>query len=204
MMDLMRSISGMGLPVLGQALGGPMGGMVAGIVAKAIGAPSSSPDDILAIINSMPADEAVQKLKSAEAEYVATIQAQAQLAGAHEIGESIRAELQVALQGAQLGRWGQFILALQTSWRSILAYQTIAEFVAMNVVAVHELWTGDMKTVNAMMNFQGFLTWYFGMKLALLGVYSVGRTAEKLQYATPSVMPKWVDDFVKTIKGGKK
>jgi hypothetical protein len=207
-MDLIKTIIGMGLPVLGQALGGPLGGLVAGMVANAVGAASPSTTDILAKINSLNADEAIQKLKTAEAEYIATIQAQAQLSGvlAHEVGETQRAELAAAVQSAQLGKWGVFVLGLQTSWRPVLAYQTIAEFAGMNVVAIHELWTGDLTTLDRMMGFAGFLTWYFGMKLGLLGVYSVGRTVEKFGDAgiPPATAPAWLDNLIKLVKGGKK
>jgi hypothetical protein len=94
MMELMKSVIGMGLPVLGNALGGPLGGVVASMIAKAIGAPSAATPDILDKLNTMEESEAVQKLKSAEAEHVATIQAQAQVAGivSHEVGETQRAE----------------------------------------------------------------------------------------------------------------
>jgi hypothetical protein len=61
-----------------------------------------------------------------------------------------------------------------------------------------------MTTVNAMMQFQGFLTWYFGMKLGLLGVYSVGRSAEKIGDATGGAgAPAWLDTLIKAIKGKK-
>jgi hypothetical protein len=206
-MDLIRTIVGMGLPVLGQALGGPLGGMVAGMVAKALGAPSAASTDILDKLNSMNTDEAVQKLKSAEAEYVATIQAQAQLAGivSHEVGETQRAELMAAAQAAQLGRWGRFVLYLQTSWRPVMAYQTIAEFTAMNVLAFHEFWTGDLPTLEKMMGFSPFLAWYFGMKLGLLGVYAVGRSVEKINKVdAPEPPPQWLDTLVKALRSGKK
>jgi hypothetical protein len=196
-MDLIRTIVGMGLPVLGQALGGPLGGMVAGMVAKALGAPSTASTDILDKLQSMEPTEAVQKLKSAEAEYVATIQAQAQLAGivSHEVGETQRAELMAAAQAAQLGRWGRFVLYLQT----------IAEFTAMNVLAFHEFWTGDLPTLERMMGFSPFLAWYFGMKLGLLGVYAVGRSVEKINKVdAPEPPPQWLDTLVKALRSGKK
>jgi hypothetical protein len=207
-MDLIRTIVGMGLPVLGQALGGPLGGMVAGMVAKALGAPSTASTDILDKLQSMEPSEAVQKLKSAEAEYVATVEAEAQVAGiaTHEVGETQRAELTAAVQFAQLGKWGTFVLFMQTSWRPIMAYQTIIEFTMMNVVAVHELWTGDLQTLDKMQMMSTFLIWYFGIKLSLLGVYSVGHTVEKVSGADtmPSAAPPWLETLIRAIKGVKK
>jgi hypothetical protein len=207
-MDLIKSVIGMGLPVLGNALGGPLGGLVAGMVAKAIGAPSPASSDILDKLQSMQPDEAIQKLKSAEAEYVATIQAQAQLSGivAHEVGETQRSELSAAVQAAQLGKWGAFVLFMQTSWRPVMAYQTIVEFMMMNVVAVHELWTGDLATLDKMQMMSTFLIWYFGIKLSLLGVYSVGHTVEKVNgaEAIPAATPPWLGTLVNAIKGVKK
>jgi hypothetical protein len=207
-MDLIKSIIGMGLPVLGNALGGPLGGLVAGMVAKVIGAPSAASTDILEKLQGMEPSEAIQKLKSAEAEYVATIQAQAQLSGivAHEVGETQRAELTAAVQAAQLGKWGAFVLFMQTSWRPVMAYQTILEFGAMNVVAVHELWTGDIETLDKMLMMSTFLLGYFGMKLGLLGVYSVGHTVEKVRGAdtVSPTAPPWLGTLVNAIKGAKK
>lgn len=209
---LIQQVLGMGLPILGTALGGPLGGIVANMIATAIGAPTSSTPgtnvtDILSKLQTMNTDEAVQKLRSAEAEYVATIQAQAQLSGvlAHEVGETQRAEIAAAVQAAQMGGWGRFVLGMQISWRPVLAYQTIAEFTAMSVVAIHEFWTGDIATVNAIINFSGFLTWYFGMKLGLLGVYSVGRSVEKVNGVDdiPAAQPSWLDNVIKAIKGKK-
>jgi hypothetical protein len=85
-----------------------------------------------------------------------------------------------------------------------MAYQTILEFGAMNVVAVHELWTGDLTTLDKMLGFSPFLSWYFGLKLGMLGVYSVGRSVEKVNGAAAlSVAPAWVDTLVRAIKGKK-
>jgi hypothetical protein len=119
-----------------------------------------------------------------------------------EAGET-REEMRIALEEAKLGKFGLFVLGMQTSWRPVMAYETIFEFSALFVVFVHELWTGDIQTLNALLNFTSFFMWYFGMKMALMGVYSIGRTQEKVnEVAWSAPPPQWMDAIVKAIKGG--
>lgn len=200
--SVIQQLIGLGLPILGNALGGPFGGMVAGMIAKAIGAPTATPEDIAKTIETTPNDITVQKLKSAEAEYVAMVDAQAKLGAAQTaaIAETIKAEL-IAAQtiGGRLGRAVQF---MQMSWRPLFAYETLLECVGMTIVTAHEIWTADFSTLNSMLQFQGFMTWYFGLKFGLLGVYSIGRSAEKVNTDTQPI-DDIVTRVIKAIRGKK-
>lgn len=171
---------GLGLPILGTALLGPLGGTAAALIAKALGLTDVTPASIDTALSGDSA-VAIQKLQSAQAEYVAMVQAEATVAGVqlHEVGETIRAEVGSVM--ALGGRTGKFLTFLQVSWRPIFAYETIFECTGLAVIGAHETWTGDFQTLNAMMQFSGFLQYYFGLKFALLGVYSWGRTKEKVE-----------------------
>lgn len=180
--SIASKIIGMGLPILGTALLGPLGGTAAGLIAKALGLTDVTP---AAIDTALSGDSAIaiQKLQTAQAEYVAMVQAEATVAGVQlkEVGDTIRSELQAVTQLG--GGMGKFLTFLQVSWRPIFAYETIAECTGLAVIAAHEIWTGDFQTLNAMMQFSGFLQFYFGLKFAMLGVYSWGRTREKIEGA---------------------
>lgn len=178
--SIASKIIGMGLPILGTALLGPLGGTAAQLIAKALGLSDCTP---AAIDTALSGDSAVaiQKLQSAQAEYVAMVQAEATVAGVqlHEVADTIKSELQAV---TQLGGWmGKFLTFLQVSWRPVFAYETIFECTGLAVIAAHEIWTADFTTLNAMMQFSGFLQFYFGLKFAMLGVYSWGRTREKIE-----------------------
>lgn len=203
---LIQQIVGFGLPILGNALGGPLGGAAASIIAKALGAQSASASDISAALQTTDKDVAIQKLKSAEAEFVASVQSEAniQVAQLQQVGETIRAEIQAAT--GMSGALGRLIQFMQYSWRPLFAYQTLLECTVMGGIAAHELWTGDSGTVNQILAFQGFLTWYMGMKFALLGVYAGGRSYEKANGAgdpTAAIMPSWVKALIDTVRGKK-
>lgn len=183
--SIASKIIGMGLPILGTALLGPLGGTAAQLIAKALGLSDCTP---IAIDTALSGDSAVavQKLQSAQAEYVAMVQAEATVAGVqlHEVADTIQAELRSVTQLG--GRMGKFLTFLQVSWRPVFAYETIGECSGLAVIAAHEIWTGDFATLNAMMQFSGFLQFYFGLKFAMLGVYSWGRTREKIEGAADS------------------
>jgi len=178
---------GLGLPILGTALLGPLGGTAAGLIVKALGLDANATPEAVNNALSGDATVAIQKLQTAQSEYVAMVQAEATVAGVQlkEVGETIRAELQSTMA---LGGWvGKFLTFLQVSWRPVFAYETIAECTAMFVLACHEFWTGDFSTLNAMMQFSAFGQFYFGLKFAMLGVYSWGRTREKIEGGTGDI-----------------
>jgi hypothetical protein len=164
---------GLGLPVLGNALGGPLGGAVATIIANALGT-TVDPSSITTTIDRMPAEAAIQRLKTAEAEYVATVQAQADVAKvtSAQIGETMRAELSADAAG-----WFGFF---QRGWRPAFAWELLGECTVMAFIMAHEVWTADFSTLQAMMQHEGFLTFYYGMRFGVIGVIGVGRSAEKV------------------------
>lgn len=181
-------IIGLGLPILGTALLGPLGGTAAQLIAKALGLVDCTPEAIDACLDGDSA-VAIQKLQSAQAEYVAMVQAEATVAGVqlHEVADTIQSELNAVLSIG--GKTGKFLTFMQVSWRPVFAYETIFECTGLAVIAAHEIWTGDFQTLNAMMQFSGFLQFYFGLKFALLGVYSWGRTREKIEGTTVTTEP---------------
>lgn len=173
--DLTKKLIALGLPVLGTALGGPFGAAIASIIATALGAPAADAATIGMTIDGMPPEVAIQKLKSAEAETVAAINAQAEVSkvSATEVGATMRAEL---IGGEDMGWWGYFT----RGWRPLFAYELLLECTMMAVVMVHEVWTGDFQTLTAIMQFQGFLTWYYAMRFGVIGVFGIGRSQEKV------------------------
>jgi hypothetical protein len=186
--DLTKKLIALGLPVLGTALGGPFGGAIAAIIARAIGAPGTDPGSIAMTIDGLAPEVAIQKLKSAEAETVAAIQAQAEVSkvSATEVGATMRAEL---IGGEEIGWWGMFT----RGWRPLFAYELLAECTCMAFVFAHEVWTGDFQTLTAIMQFQGFLTWYYAMRFGVIGVFGIGRSQEKVA-AIKASTPNGVDN----------
>lgn len=193
--NVIKQLAAIGLPVLGNLLGGPLGGAIANAIATAIGAAAPTPEAIGNTLATTDKDVAIQRLKSLEVQYVNQIQAEAEVAKAAliEVNQSWRAEL---TSGSTAGWFGKF----QMAWRPFFAYELIIECAAMGVITFHELWTGDMTTVNAMMNFSGFLVWYYGMRFAVLGVYSAGRSWEKVS-GLQAVSNTVIGDIVKKVGG---
>ncbi len=85
--------------------------------------------------------------------------------------------------------------ALQRLWRPLFAYELVGECAAMAVLVLHEAWTGDLSTMLALTQFQGFLTWYYGMRFAVLGVFGAGRSVEKVAVVTQGVKPAAVTEM---------
>lgn len=202
--NVVKQLVGLGLPILGTALGGPLGATVATIIAKALGVEATP----AAVETALQQDTAVaiQKLKSAEAEYVATVQAEAAVAQVQvpAVNAAIQAEL---TRTSTVDGWlGKFLVFMQVSWRPVFAYETIFECMGLAVIAMHETWTGDFQTLKAMMEFQGFLQWYFGIKFGLLGVYSWGRTKEKVEGNAPEATANsggLIDNLINKIRGAR-
>lgn len=194
----------LGLPALGNALFGPLGGAAASLIAKALGAPAATPEAINATLSATDRDVAIQRLKSAEAEWIATVQSQTELGRTQmqEVGQTIRAELEAAKDDQ--GWSGRFIQFLQLSWRPAICWQTIVECTAGGMLTLWELWSADTKVVNMVLQFQSFLIFYFSAKFALMGVYVAGRSAEKISNATDAVQPSVVTRVIDAIKSKAK
>lgn len=163
--DIARQVVGLGAPMLGTALGGPLGGMAGKILADALGAPAATPSVVNAVLPA--ADPA--KVAEAEMRWIEMIRAEAetQRAAIAETQQTIRAE-QASNDVVQ--RW----------WRPIYAFELTLECAALWGVLVYEFWTGDLQTINALVNATALLITYWGFRFGVLGVYVSGRTREKL------------------------
>lgn len=196
-----KSLLQMGLPVLGNALLGPLGGAAASVIANAIGAPPT-PEGINSVIQSGDREVMLQKLRSAEAEWIAEIQSQTELGKMQmeQVGETMRAEINAALQIG--GRTGRIIQFLQLSWRPLFCYQLIVEFAVLDLIVAYELLTDHHEMLNMMLQFTGFMTWYFGSKIAFAGVYAAGRSYEKgkISDGASAIAPEWIRRIIETFK----
>lgn len=193
-----KQLAGLGLPLLGTALLGPMGGAAGGLLAKALGlgdgATPAQVGDALANADAIT----IQRLKSAEAQYVAMVEAEAKVAGVQvaAVGETMRSEYAAAVA---VGGWvGKTILIMQLSWRPAFAWQALIQTAGIGVVLFHEVWSGDFATLKALAELEPFLRWYLGLQFALLGVYSWGRTKEKIE-APQEPTPGLVDAIKRAV-----
>ena len=182
--DLGRQVIAMGAPVLGTALGGPLGGVAGEILAKAIGAGAPTPAAVQA---SLPAAEP-DKLAAAEAQWAQMIQAEAetQRTAISETQATIRAEI---ASDDPVQKW----------WRPAYAFELTLECAVLWAVLMHEFWTGDIQTINALVNATALLVTYWGFRFGVLGVYISGRTREKVSAATGQDTPGVIERLVKAV-----
>jgi hypothetical protein len=182
--DLAKQVIGLGAPILGAALGGPLGGAAGRILADVVGADGATPDAIGKALPSCSSDRIAQ----AEATFMAAVKAEADAQGlaVAETQKTMRAEL----------KDGDL---LQRLWRPFYALELTVECAALCTVLVHELWTGDLKTVDAMAGSATLLVTYWGLRFGVLGVYFSGRTREKVCQATGRDAPGLVDRMLKAV-----
>lgn len=181
--DLARQVIGLGAPLLGTALGGPLGGAAGQILASALGAPAATPGAVRA---ALPAAEPA--VADAEARWIEAIRAEAdaQRTAISETQATMRAE--IASEDA-VQRW----------WRPLYAFELTFECAALWAVLMHEFWTGDVVTLNAVMNATALFVAYWGFRFGVLGVYISGRTREKVCAATGRDSPGVLDRLVKAV-----
>lgn len=182
--DLARQVITLGAPMLGTALGGPLGGVAGEMLARALGSAVSTPAAVQA---ALPAADPV-KLAEAEARWAEMMRAEAetQRTAISETQATIRAEL----AGED---------ALQRWWRPAYALELTIECAAMWSVLLHEFWTGDIQTINALVNASALLVAYWGFRFGVLGVYISGRTREKVSAATGQDSPGMIEKLVRTV-----
>jgi len=133
--DLAKQVIALGAPLLGTALGGPLGGAAGQILATALGSAAATPG---AVQTALPgADPA--KLAEAEARWIETIrtEAETQRTAISETQQTMRAEI---ASNDVVQRW----------WRPVYAFELTFECAALWTVLVHEFWTGDIQTINAL------------------------------------------------------
>jgi hypothetical protein len=182
--DLAKQVITLGAPLLGTALGGPLGGVAGEILARTIGVAVATPANVQA---ALPVADP-NKLAEAEARWAAMIQAEAetQRAAISETQATIRAEL--ASEDA-LQRW----------WRPVYALELTLECAALWCVLMHEFWTGDVQTINTLINATALLVAYWGFRFGVLGVYISGRSREKVSAITGQETPGLIEKLIKAI-----
>lgn len=186
--DLAKQVIALGAPLIGTALGGPLGGAAGQILATTLGAAAPTPDAVKA---ALPA-AAPGKLEEAEARWVETIRAEAetQRVAITETQATIRAEI---ASNDPLQRW----------WRPLYAFELTFECAALWIVLVHEFWTGDVATIDAMIGASALFVAYWGFRFGVLGVYVSGRTREKVCAATGQNAPGVLEKLAKAVVGKK-
>ncbi|QDL96804.1 hypothetical protein FLL57_05580 [Rhodopseudomonas palustris] len=182
--DLAKQVIGLGAPMLGTALGGPLGGAAGKILSEALGAPAPTPDAVQATLPQAAPD----RIAEAEARWCEAIRAEAetQRVAITETQSTIRAEIAAS---DPVQRW----------WRPAYAFELTAECGALWAVLVHEFWTGDVVTINALVGATTLLVAYWGFRFGVLGVYVSGRTREKVCAATGQDGPSVIDRLVKAV-----
>jgi hypothetical protein len=182
--DLAKQVIALGAPMLGTALGGPLGGAAGGLLAEVLGSTTPTP---AAVQTALPAADP-EKLAEAEAKWVEMIRAEAetQRSAITETQATIRAEI---ASSDPVQRW----------WRPAYAWELTLECAALWSVLVHEFWTGDVATINAMVNATALLVTYWGFRFGVLGVYVSGRTREKVSASTGQDAPGVLEKLVKAV-----
>jgi len=89
--------------------------------------------------------------------------------------------------------------AYEVAERIALVGELTVECAALWCVLMHEFWTGDIQTINALVNATALLVTYWGFRFGVLGVYISGRTREKVSALTGQDTPGMVEKLVKAV-----
>lgn len=183
--DLGKQVIGLGAPLVGTALGGPLGGAAGQMLANVLGAAAPTPEAVKA---ALPAADP-SRLAEAEARWAETIRAEAetQRTAITETQATIRAEI---ASNDPMQRW----------WRPLYAFELTFECAALWIVLIHEFWTGDVATIEAMIGASALFVAYWGFRFGVLGVYVSGRTREKVCAATGRDAPGVLDKLAKGLR----
>lgn len=182
--DVARQVIALGAPILGTALGGPLGGAAGKILADVVGAAAATPRDVSVALPSCPID----RLQEAENRWADAIraEAEAQRTAVAETQQTIRAEI---ASDDLVQRW----------WRPLYAIELTFECAALWIVLVHEFWTGDLQTINALIAATALLVAYWGFRFGVLGVYISGRTREKISAVTGQDAPGALGQLARAV-----
>jgi hypothetical protein len=186
--DLIRTVIGLGAPVLGQALGGPFGAAAGKILADALGASEPTPAAVQEAIASADPSAAANAAARAEAEWAEAL-AQIGKSQVEQVGLTQRAEI---VSGDLLQRWWRPIYALELS---------LIECPGFALTVLHALWVGHEAGINGFANLSALLMTYFGARFGVLGVYVSGRSKEKQCLATGRPAPGIVTQAVRAVRG---
>lgn len=178
LLDIGKKILGMGLPVLGTALGGPAGGMVAGLVSHALGlGGDTDPSKMAAAIDANPqqAKIVLQKLQDDHQEELAWISAQQ--AQAQQTGQTMRVEY---------GSTDPYVRRWRPTWGYVTAGAWALEALAIFTVAViaavmglHGQVDQASKLLGALTSLMYALSALWTIALAVLGINIVQRSRDK-------------------------
>ncbi|WP_299812212.1 hypothetical protein [Tardiphaga sp.] len=88
---------------------------------------------------------------------------------------------------------------LERQMRIALVGELTIECAVLWAVMMHEFWTGDIQTINALVNATALLVTYWGFRFGVLGVYISGRTREKVSAVTGQDAPGMIERLVKAV-----
>ncbi len=183
--DLVKTVIGLGAPLIGEALAGPFGATAGKILADALGASEPTPAAVQSAIEAADPTVAAAAAAKAEAEWAQAL-AEIGKAQVQQVGETQRAEI---ASSDPLQRWWRPLYALELS---------LVECPAFVTTMLHALWMGHEAGINGFANLSGLLMTYFAARFGVLGVYVSGRTREKLACAGASV-PSIVEQVLKAM-----
>jgi hypothetical protein len=94
---------------------------------------------------------------------------------------------------------GMAPFASEPAIRIALVGELTLECAVLWIVLVHEFWTGDIQTINALVNATALLVTYWGFRFGVLGVYVSGRTREKVSAVIGQDAPGAIEKLVKAV-----
>ena len=92
---------------------------------------------------------------------------------------------------------------LQRVWRPLYALELTLECAALAIVVIRDLWGGDTTVLTAATQATALLLGYWGLRFAVLGVYTAGRSIEKATAITDrldQLAPSVLDQIVKAVR----
>jgi len=209
-----RSIAGdlvkAGAPIIGGALGGPFGTMlgstVGTVLAEALGV-EPTPEAVGGVLKTMPSDEVQAKLAQADARWSSVAQQVRFEAGlgraqVEQIGETIRAELQLA--GLAAGRLRNAIALLQAVWRPYIMIVWGTSLPFQLVAILHKAYAKDAASLAELSSVLYALAVWNAGPAGVAGVYAWGRTKEKLADLVPLPTGGIVGKVVKAATGARR
>jgi hypothetical protein len=181
--DLAKQVIALGAPLLGSALGGPFGAAAGQVLANAVGA-QPTPASVQANLPAADPD----KIAEADTRWAEMLRAEAETTrtAISETQATIRAE--IASDDP-----------IQRYWRPFYAIELTLECAALWLVLLHEFWTSDLATLNAMIGATALFVSYWGFRFGVLGVYVSGRTREKLSALTGQEAPSMIEKVAKAV-----
>ena len=197
-LDIGKKIIGMGLPLLGTALGGPVGGLLGGLVGHALGLGGKpTPDQISSAIDADPAG-AKLKLLQVQNEHAETMtRIEALQTQAQQTGQTMRVEY---------GSTDPFVRHWRPMWGYVSAYAWAAEALAIvggitggTIAAL----IGNAKAATVILGSMpmiiGSMAALWSIALAVLGVSITQRSKDKALQAGHPPTPGLFQTLVNKI-----